>query len=306
MVWFDLAVQFNLVLSSTNYRAEFWFSLVWFGLIRIFNFDLVWGLPGLPGSPRPPLPPTLQQSKKSGFGYRVAAQLKINYICMLCLSSLFVIDIFMNCQLESENSLLSESFNFPNFLPGGLSEQKVNEFLDKDSDAKFNNLNLAKRETKDNTVLGHRQFGKARPGTSRLGDIARQLNHLTAEVFQNEFKFWTTNNDVFDLTATATKDLALGYTNSKAQSKVSSANSRRIRDKCSEIYQTHKSGRCPIETLKIRTVDGSCNNQFRPVLGKSGTPLQRLIGPDYSARLVMPKNSRGKSVFPLWYIYIVT
>ena len=74
---------------------------MWFGLVWIFNFDLVWGLPwgspALPAPFSPHCPPQLPQSclpqtmdgqekkkKKNGVGYRVAAQLKShhNQICI--------------------------------------------------------------------------------------------------------------------------------------------------------------------------------------------------------------------------------
>ena len=54
-----------MVLSSTNYRAEFWFSLVsfdlvWFGLVWYGFSILIWfgGFPALPAPLGPPLPPT--------------------------------------------------------------------------------------------------------------------------------------------------------------------------------------------------------------------------------------------------------
>ena len=76
-------------LSSTNYRTEFWFGLVWYGFSILIWFG---GSPAFLAPLGPPLPPTAstslhtrtmdgqekKQKKKyiNGVGYRVAAQLK--------------------------------------------------------------------------------------------------------------------------------------------------------------------------------------------------------------------------------------
>ena len=72
-------------LSSTNYRTEFWFGLVWYGFSILIWFG---GSPALLASLSPPLPPTnstilhttddgwTRKKNPNGVGYRVAAQLK--------------------------------------------------------------------------------------------------------------------------------------------------------------------------------------------------------------------------------------
>lgn len=38
---------------------------------------------------------------------------------------------------------------------------------------------------------------------------------------------------------------------------------------------------CPAVANKYRTIDGSCNNHYRPIWGAALTPLSRLMAPVY-------------------------
>ena len=95
MVWFGLAVEFCQVQIIGLSFVLVKFLSVWFGLVWIFNFDSVWGLPGPPGAswshtaphsfhnPAYQGPWTDKKKKRkkniNEVGYRVAAQLKIMF-----------------------------------------------------------------------------------------------------------------------------------------------------------------------------------------------------------------------------------
>ncbi|KAI9554530.1 hypothetical protein GHT06_019803 [Daphnia sinensis] len=49
----------------------------------------------------------------------------------------------------------------------------------------------------------------------------------------------------------------------------------------------------PADSIKYRTIDGSCNNQARPDWGKANTPFQRALPDAYADGVFEPRNSSG-------------
>ena len=116
---------------------------------------------------------------------------------------------------------------------------------------------------------GHGLFKKIRQEDKPLVEAALQLSRLGADDFIG-----------FEVRKGA--ELSVG---------LSAENSETVRDLCSRYAGV----RCAAGE-RFRATDGSCNNQARPLLGMSRTPLQRILRAEYSGHNLPRAAKSGDSL----------